>query len=275
MNKTIDSLNLKGGVAVITGGAGFLGKYHAEAILEGGGVAVLTDISEKKLGETTSLLNKLYPKKVFGYVLNITNEKQVESVVKKITDEVGQIGILINNAANNPKVEKGLKNFSRLENFPLKIWNDDVAVGLTGAFLMSKHISPLMAKNGKGVILNIASDLGIIAPNQELYKKPGLKDSDQPVKPITYSAIKHGLIGLSKYLATYWADKGIRSNAVAFGGVYNHQQDEFVAKLAKHIPLGRMANPDEYKGVVLFMCSDASSYMTGATIIVDGGRTCW
>jgi len=271
----LNKFDLKNTVAVITGAAGLLGKHHAEAILQGGGIAVLTDIDDKKLKETALSLNKLYPKKVFSYLLDITDEKQIESIVEKITTEVGQIGILINNAANNPKVESGVKNFSRLENFPLKIWNDDVAVGLTGAFLMSKHIGALMAKNGNGVILNIASDLGIIAPNQELYKKPGLKNGDQPVKPVTYSAVKHGLIGLSKYLATYWADKGVRSNAVAFGGVYNHQPDEFVAKLAKHIPLGRMANPDEYQGVILFMCSDASSYMTGATIIVDGGRTCW
>ena len=271
----LNKFDLKNTVAVITGAAGLLGKHHAEAILQGGGIAVLTDIDDKKLKETALSLNKLYPKKVFSYLLDITDEKQIESIVEKITTEVGQIGILINNAANNPKVESGVKNFSRLENFPLKIWNDDVAVGLTGAFLMSKHIGALMAKNGNGVILNIASDLGIIAPNQELYKKPGLKNGDQPVKPVTYSAVKHGLIGLSKYLATYWADKGVRSNAVAFGGVYNHQPDEFVAKLAKYIPLGRMANPDEYQGVILFMCSDASSYMTGATIIVDGGRTCW
>lgn len=272
---TLNKFDLKNAVAVITGAAGLLGKHHAEAILQGGGIAVLTDINKKGLRETVASFDKIYPKKVFSYPLDITDEKQIELIVKKIVAEVGQIGILINNAANNPKVEDGAKNFSRLENFPLKIWNDDVAVGLTGAFLMSKHIGPLMAKNGKGVILNIASDLGIIAPNQELYQKPGLKDDAQPVKPITYSAIKHGLIGLSKYLATYWADKGVRSNVVAFGGIYNHQPNEFVAKLAKHIPLGRMANPDEYQGVILFMCSNASSYMTGATVIVDGGRTCW
>ncbi|MEK7081674.1 MAG: SDR family oxidoreductase [Patescibacteria group bacterium] len=273
--KTLGTFNLKNAVAVITGAAGLLGKRHTEAILEGGGRAILTDIDEKRLKATVLPLNKLYPKKVFSYRLDITDEKQIASVVKKITAEVGQIGILINNAANNPKVEDGMKNFSRLENFPLEHWNNDIAVGLTGAFLMSKHIGALMAKNGKGVILNIASDLGIVAPNQELYKKPGLKDAVQPVKPVTYSAVKHGLIGLSKYLATYWADKGVRSNAVAFGGVYNNQPDEFVAKLAKQIPLGRMAKPDEYKGVVLFMCSDASSFMTGSTVIVDGGRTCW
>ncbi|TSC67859.1 MAG: short-chain dehydrogenase/reductase SDR [Parcubacteria group bacterium Gr01-1014_73] len=274
-NDTLNKFALKNAVAVITGAAGLLGKHHAQAILEGGGRAVLTDINEKSLKEITSVLNKFYPKKVFSYPLDVTDEKQIESVVKKITAEVGQIGILINNAANNPKVEDGMKNFSRLENFPIEHWNKDVAVGLTGAFLMSKHIGALMAKNGQGVILNIASDLGIVAPNQELYKKPGLKDAVQPVKPITYSVVKHGLIGLSKYLATYWANKRVRSNAVAFGGVYNNQPDEFVAKLAKHIPLGRMAKPDEYKGVVLFMCSDASSFMTGATVIVDGGRTCW
>jgi len=271
----LDKFGLKNTIAVITGAAGLLGKYHAEAILQGGGIAVLTDIDEKRLKETASSLNNPYTKKVFSYPLDITNEKQIESIVEKITTEVGQIGILINNAANNPKVENSEKNFSRLENFPLKIWNDDVAVGLTGAFLMSKHIGALMAKNGKGVILNIASDLGIIAPNQELYKKPGLKNGNQPVKPITYSAVKHGLIGLSKYLATYWADKGVRVNSLSPASVYNDQPEDFVRKLTNLIPMGRMSDVNEFKAAILFLCSDASSYMTGANLVIDGGRTCW
>ena len=132
-----------------------------------------------------------------------------------------------------------------------------------------------MARRGRGVIVNIASDLGVIAPDQRLYRQDGLPEDQQPVKPVTYSVIKAGLIGLTRYLATYWAEAGVRVNAISPGGVSNSQPDEFVARLNKLIPMGRMAEVGEYQGAVLFLCSDASSYMTGANLIVDGGRTCW
>ena len=275
MNNTLKKFDLKGGVTVITGGAGLLGVRHAEAVLDGNGKAVLLDINQNLIDEKVVTLRKDYGDRVYGFVTDITDEKAIEKIAEKIEKEIGPIAVLINNAANNPKVESGMKNFSRLENFPREIWDKDIAVGLTGAFLMSKHIGARMAKRGKGVILNIASDLGVVAPDQRIYRKDGLPDKDQPVKPVTYSAVKHGLIGLSKYLATYFADKGVRSNSVAFGGVHNNQPDDFVKKLANLIPLGRMAEPDEYKAVVLFLCSDASSFMTGSNVIIDGGRTCW
>ena len=132
-----------------------------------------------------------------------------------------------------------------------------------------------MAKAGKGAILNIASDLGAIGPDQRLYRKDGLPDQAQPVKPVSYSVVKSGLIGLTRYLATYWADRGVRANALLPGGVENNQDPAFIAKLTKLIPMGRMAQPDEYKAAVLFLVSDASSYMTGAMLSVDGGRTAW
>ena len=132
-----------------------------------------------------------------------------------------------------------------------------------------------MASRNKGVILNISSDLGIIAPDQRIYRKTGISDEMQPAKPITYSVVKHGIIGLTKYLATYWADKGIRVNAICPGGVYNGQPKEFVQKLTTLIPMGRMANIDEYQCAIIFLVSDASSYMTGSVLTVDGGRTCW
>lgn len=151
----------------------------------------------------------------------------------------------------------------------------ELSVGLKGAFICSQVFGEEMAKQGKGVILNISSDLGISAPDQRIYKKTGLSQNMQPVKPVTYSVIKHGLIGLTKYTATYWADKGIRVNALCPGGVYNNQPEDFVNKLANLIPIGRMANIDEYKAGVLFLISEASSYMTGSTLIIDGGRSCW
>jgi NAD(P)-dependent dehydrogenase (short-subunit alcohol dehydrogenase family) len=190
--------------------------------------------------------------------------------------EFGRVDILINNAANNPKVESASgQAWSRLENFPLDVWKADIAVGLTGAFLCSRVFGTEMAKRKNGVILNIASDLGVIAPDQRLYRQEGLAEDQQPVKPVTYSVVKTGLIGLTRYLATYWADRGVRVNAISPGGVFNGQPEDFVARLAKLIPMSRMAHVDEYQGAVLFLCSDASSYMTGQNLIVDGGRSCW
>ncbi len=276
-NSTLKEFKLGGTLALITGGAGLLGVKHAEAILEGGGTVVLVDISESKLKRAVATLRKTYgKKKVSGYLLDITNEVHIKKVIGAITKEVGPIGILINNAANNPHVsaDAGVRD-TRLESFPLATWNDDIAVGLTGAFLMAKHIAPEMAARGKGVILNIASDLGVIAPDQRLYRQKGIPPNAQPVKPVSYSVVKHGLIGLTKYLATYWLGSNIRVNAVAFGGILHDQPQEFLEKLTHLIPLGRMAKSDEYKGAILFLCSDASSYVNGATVIIDGGRTSW
>ena len=132
-----------------------------------------------------------------------------------------------------------------------------------------------MARRGTGVIINVASDLALIGPDQRLYRRPGVPDDEQPVKPVTYSVVKSGLVGLTRYLATYWASSGVRVNAISPGGVYTDQPDEFVERLSDLIPLGRMATIDEYEGAIVFLCSDASSYMTGANLVIDGGRTAW
>jgi NAD(P)-dependent dehydrogenase (short-subunit alcohol dehydrogenase family) len=166
-------------------------------------------------------------------------------------------------------------NFSRLENFPLAQWEGDIAVGLTGAFLCSKVFGNHMATSGGGVIVNVASDLALIAPDQRIYRQSGVSEQMQPVKPVTYSVVKSGLVGLTRYLASYWADKKVRVNAISPGGVYNGQPEDFVVRLTNLIPLGRMAAINEYQGAIVFLCSDASSYMTGANLVVDGGRSCW
>ncbi len=274
----LDKFSIVGKVCIITGGAGLLGRQHARAVLEGGGTPVLLDISEKALICAKEYLMNNYPdSQIQTYKADITNESELNLVKKELLSQYGHIDILINNAANNPKVENQSENLGniRFDNFPIKIWMDDIAVGLTGAFLCSKVFGKAMEDAGKGVILNISSDLGIIAPDQRIYRRDGIAEKDQIIKPITYSVIKHGLIGLTKYLATYWADKNIRVNAVCPAGVENGQDKDFVRKLTNLVPMGRMANVDEYQCTVLYMISDASSYMTGSTVIVDGGRTCW
>lgn len=277
--ETLDRMKIDGKVIVITGGAGLLGQKHAEAVVEGGGVAVLLDIKQETLDQALDGLHHKYGEdcKAFSYVADITDEDSISNAARQINQECGPVYGLINNAANNPKVEGNAANMGAIqfENFPLSMWLGDIAVGLTGAFLCAKVFGAEMAKNGQGVILNISSDLGIIAPDQRIYRKAGLAENEQMVKPVTYSVIKHGLLGLTKYLATYYADKGVRCNALCPAGVYNGQNEEFLKKLTNLIPMGRMARVDEYKSTVLYLLSEASSYMTGSTMIVDGGRTCW
>jgi len=263
-------------IAVITGGAGLLGEKHAEAIAEFGGIPILLDIDEEAGTEKASRIAHEYQVNCEFKLCDITNESQLSNVRDTLLSKFGRIDILINNAAMDPKVDAKEENIlSRLENFPINQWNLELSVGLTGAMLCSKVFGMEMSKNGKGVILNISSDLGVIAPYQRLYKKNGLPDDKQPVKPVTYSVIKHGLIGLTKYLATYWVDKGVRVNSISPGGVFNNQDPNFVERLTNLIPLGRMARVDEYKAGIIFLVSDASSYMNGANLVIDGGRSIW
>lgn len=275
----IDKFYIEGQVVIITGGAGLLGNKHAEAVLEGKGIPVLVDISESAINAVNKRLKDKYGTacKVEGYVTDITKRSEVEKLLDILLEKYGHIDVLINNAANNPKVEGNADNMKAIqfENFPMQMWLDDIAVGLTGAFICSQVFGGVMMKQGKGVILNISSDLGIIAPDQRIYRRNGLTENEQTVKPVTYSVIKHGLIGLTKYLTTYYADKGVRANALCPAGVFNGQDEDFLSKLTNLIPLGRMADVEEYKSTVLYLISDASSYMTGSTVIVDGGRTCW
>ena len=268
--------DLTGRVAVITGGTGLLGQQHAEAIACAGGIPVLADIRIGGVDPESPEWKERFGDQACALQTDITDPDSVKELLAKVLAQYGRVDILINNAANNPKMEdKAEVEFSRLENFPVDQWEADLAVGLKGAFLCSQVIGTEMARRKQGVIVNVASDLAVIAPDQRLYRKPGLTEEKQPVKPVTYSVVKTGLIGLTRYLATYWADNGIRVNAISPGGVYNNQPDDFVKRLTQLIPLGRMANPNEYQAAILFLCSDASSYMTGTNLVIDGGRSCW
>lgn len=273
-----DLFDLTGRVAIITGGAGLLGRMHAEAIAEAGGVSVIADIDKEGAAKAARDISNKFRKKSIGIPTDVTQPESVKGLLEKVLDRFGRIDILINNAASDPKVKDTTVSgteWSRFESFPLEIWHQDLAVGLTGAFICSQVIGTEMASCGGGVILNIASDLAVIAPDQRIYQQPELPEHLQPVKPVSYSVVKGGLLILTKYLATYWADKNVRVNALSPGGIYNGQPDDFVQRLTNLIPMKRMANVNEYQGAVLFLISDASSYMTGANLIIDGGRTAW
>ena len=271
-----DNFFIKNKVCIITGGAGLLGRKHAEAVLEGEGIPVLLDIMEATLEKTQKILQQEYPEGTIEvYTVDITSKAELEKIKCKLLDKYGHIDILINNAANNPKVEGGSKNLAAtaFTEFPVNIWNDDIVVGLTGALLCAQVFGKVMESQKKGIILNISSDYGIIAPDQRIYRKEGKPEEEQIIKPISYSVVKHGLIGMTKYLAAYWGDKGIRVNTLCPASLYNGQDEEFVKKLSQLIPMGRMSRPEEYVCTILYMISDASSYMTGNIVVLDGGRT--
>jgi NAD(P)-dependent dehydrogenase (short-subunit alcohol dehydrogenase family) len=276
MENLINQFDLTGRVAVITGGTGLLGQQHAEAIARAGGIPVLADVRVNGVDPESRAWKERFGERACTIQTDITNPESVKNLLRIVLEKFNRVDILVNNAANNPKMENKVEvEFSRLEFFPLEQWDADLNVGLKGAFLCSQIIGSEMARRKRGVIVNVASDLAVIAPDQRLYRKPGLPEDQQPVKPVTYSVVKTGLIGLTRYLATYWAGSGIRVNAISPGGVYNNQADDFVERLTRLIPLGRMANASEYQAAILFLCSDASSYMTGTNLVIDGGRSCW
>lgn len=277
--KAFEKFDLTGKTALITGAAGLLGVEHAAALLKSGAAVVLTDIGEASLAVARETLSQeAEASRIQTRVMDVSRPEGIRIVAESLAAEGVRVDILVNNAAIDPKVKgaQGVLEASRLENFPLDQWNLQVAVGLTGAFLCSQVFGTAMATDGKGgVILNIASDLSVFSPDQRLYRKEGVAEDRQPVKPVTYSVIKTGLVGLTRYLATYWADYGVRANALSPGGVFNGQNEAFVQRLTSLIPLGRMANRDEYRAAVQFLCSDASAYLNGQNIVMDGGRCVW
>ena len=261
--------DLTGKTALITGGCGLLGVQHAEAILEFGGEVILTDV----VSDTNRVikLKEKYGTSVSSVYMDVTNK----SSIQKVVDEFEKIDILINNAALDPKVEDGLEYKNKFEHLDLDSWNKTIDVILNGTFLCSQVVVNKMLSTGLeseycregGVILNIASDLSIISPDQRIY--------GEGVKPASYGVAKAGVVNLTKYLSTYLAKKNIRVNSLSPAGVYNNQPDEFVSKFKNLIPMDRMARPNEYKGAIVFMCSEASSFMTGHNLVIDGGRTIW
>jgi NAD(P)-dependent dehydrogenase (short-subunit alcohol dehydrogenase family) len=260
---------------VVTGGAGLLGDHHCDAIAAAGGIPVVVDLDGDRAKSRASVHSRTHGVAASGVKADITDRNDVERILEDVLSRYGRLDGLVNNAANNPKVEGDGKDFSRLEAFPLPHWDADLAVGLTGAFLCSQVLGGHLAGQGSGSIVNISSEYGMLGPDQRLYHRDGVADDEQPVKPITYSVVKAGLDGMTRWLATYWAEHGVRVNTLTVGGVQNGQPDEFVARAASRVPLGRMAMPHEYRGAVVFLLSDASTFMTGANLVVDGGKSTW
>lgn len=264
--------NLHKQYSLITGASGLLGEEHATALLEINSNIILTDINYKKLVIQKKKLEKSFKNsKILICKMDVTKEKSIIRVIRYLTNKKIKLKVLINNAAIDSKVKKNqtMTNSGNFESMSINEWNRHINVGLLGATLCSKFFGNMIAKNKSGgVILNVASDLSVIAPNHNIYKKG-------TYKPVMYSIIKHGLIGLTKYLSTYWNHKNIRCNAISPGSVENNQSKHFIIRIKKLIPLNRLAKKDEYKSSIQFLCSDASAYMTGQNLIIDGGRTVW
>ncbi len=249
-------LDLKNKNIIITGGNGFFGKQMSNAFCNQGSNVFVLDMK-----------NSQPKKRVTFFKTDITKELELKKILTFFKKKKIKIDVLINGAAKDHVPSKKNKERFDFENFSEKVWKEDLNVGLTGSYLSTKVFGSYMAQKKDGVILNISSDLGIIAPNQDIYKKTNF------IKPVSYSVVKHGIIGLTKYTASYWAKKNVRCNAVAPGGIFNKQNVTFLNNIKKVIPVGRMAKKNEYNDLILFLCSKSSSYITGSVIVSDGGRT--
>jgi NAD(P)-dependent dehydrogenase (short-subunit alcohol dehydrogenase family) len=270
--------DLTGKNVLITGGAGFLGRHFASAVAEMGASPILLDMAEDHLLEAKKELAENNVE-VKTYLLNICDKKNIQNVVNEIVYKHSSIDVLINSAAFAMKnlQEGGDGFFADFEDYSQKFWQVSLDVNLTGTFLMLQAVGKVMKSQHRGVIINIASDVAVISPDHRIYKADERFDYDgvEFNTPIGYSATKAGILAMTRYLSTYWAEDGIRVNSFSPAGVYRDQDPKFVEQLSSRIPLGRMAFAEEYKGPIVFLASDASSFMTGSNLIVDGGRTAW
>ncbi|MEM4331704.1 MAG: SDR family oxidoreductase [Candidatus Micrarchaeia archaeon] len=263
MKKLSNIFSVENKIVVLTGGSGLLGQVFAKALANMGAKVVVLDIIEKNIEH----------KNISFYKVDITKRVELESILEKIKQNIGIPNVLINCAAidfppNFDKNTEGLLETDEME----KIYDKVMEVNVKGLLLCSQVFGKEMAKNNGGSIINISSIYGMISPDQRIYP---LKKGRKFIKPIAYSVSKSAIFNLTRYMATYWGEYNVRVNTITFGGVFNNQDPEFVKNYSNKVPLGRMANKEEYIGPIIFLASDASSYMTGANLIVDGGYTAW
>jgi len=263
INKLFD---LSGKVIILTGAAGNLGSQYAEGLSQAGANVVLADLDYSKCEQIAKRLKEEYDVDPKPIKLDLTKQSSISSLVSKTIKKYSKIDVLINNAAyqGNDVIRK-----TPFEDLALIDWNEAVAVNLTGIFLTCQEVGKIMKKQKQGNIINIGSTYGLVAPDQRIYGNSGQNAAS------FYAATKSAVINLTRYLASYWANTGIRVNTLTPGGVRRNQTTSFIKNYSQKTMLGRMAENDEYVGAIIFLASDASSYMTGSNLIVDGGWTAW
>lgn len=261
--------------AVVTGALGLLGREHCKALAEAGAHVVVADLDGEGCQRFAKEISAMGVPVALGVEVDITKTASVEHLAAEVQRHFGHADVLVNNAAINDKFESptAAADLSRFERYPLELWQKSLEVNVTGTFLCAQVLGAEMAKRGKGSIINVASTYGMVAPNQDLYKKPDGTQSfyKSPAYPVTKGAV----ISFTKFLAAYWGRAGVRVNTLSPGGVENGQDEYFRENYSSRTPLGRMAHPTDYRGALVFLASDASSYMTGANLVVDGGWTAW
>lgn len=256
-------------LVVLTGAAGILGARFARALVRHGARVALVDCNGVKLEALSRMITEECGGEVRCYVVNVANAEQMAALAKQVESDLGQVTVLVNNAAT-----KSQNFFARFEDFPLEDWDQVMDVNVTGVMLGCQVFGPAMAKCGYGSIINVLSIYGVVAPDQRIYE--GSQYEGRAINtPAVYSTSKAAVWGLTRYLATYWGNCGVRVNAISPGGVYSGQNDIFVKRYSERVPMGRMAKPDEMSGAVIYLASRASSYVTGQNIVVDGGLTVW
>lgn len=256
-------------IVVVTGVSGQLGAEYAKFFLDNGAIVVGLDMS---MSDRSRYLVDLYKSRFYLFESNITKKKELASLLLEIESKVGVPTVLINNAAIDSPPSAPPEENGPFENYPEASWDKVMEVNLKGVFLCCQIFGAAMAKVGKGSIINIASIYGVVSPDQNLYEYRR-KRGEEFYKPVAYSASKSGIINLTRYLAVYWAKKNVRVNSLTIAGVFNNQEEDFLNAYCNRIPVGRMANIDEYNGSILFLASKASKYMTGHNLVVDGGWT--
>jgi len=280
MHTIMDKFNLTGRVAIVTGGPGLLGKEFCRTLAEAGAIVVVADINADGVNAlATTLIESGYH--AMGVATDITQPDSVHALVEETISTYDRLDILVNSAALDPKFDpEALAKMAEhgavsgaFEDYPLDSWKAALDVNLTGMFLCCQAaVKPMLAQGKKGSIINICSTYGLAGPDQRIYQREGKQTS---YKPVYYSVTKAGVLGLTRYLSTYYAGTEIRVNALTPGGVFNDHDEVFLKAYTARTVMGRMANKDEMNGALLFLASDASSYMTGSNLVVDGGWTAW